>query len=128
MEPSNEVIRALALKHGCKIWVCQDGSLVPVNLTTDRHIAAAWRVAIKNLAEVDRIVSEEARGILTALSYFSPDSAAAAYIDRWDDDILGFGDVQPTEAKKKQYRITSALSTLKAEAERRGKPHLTPEE
>ncbi len=123
------VIKMLSEKYDCKVWVCRDGSLVPVKLMADRHVAAAWKHQMTMLTEVNRVVSGEASEMLAALSYFSPDSMASYYIDQWDDDRLGFGGMgAPTEAEQRRYDLMRSLSTLKAEAERRGKLHLTPEE
>ena len=124
----HQVIKMLSEKHDCKIWVCRDGSLVPVKLMADRHVAAAWRHQKTMLTEVNRAISENVGMALTALSYFNPDSMAAYYIEsQWDDDFMGFNTGAPSDAEQKRYTLMQHLSTLKAEAERRGKPHLTPE-
>ncbi len=127
-EVDQNVVKMLAEKHGCKIWVCRDGTLIPVKLMADRHVAAAWKHQNAALVEANRAISENVGMALTALSYFSPDSMAAYYIEsQWDDDFMGFNTGAPSDAEQKRYTLMQHLSTLKAEAERRGKPHLTPE-
>ena len=94
----------------------------------DRHLAAAWKHQNAALVKVNRDISENIGLALSALSYFAPDSMAAYYIEsQWDDDFMGFNTGAPSDAEQKRYTLMRHLDTLKAEAARRGKPHLTPE-
>lgn len=116
---NSQVITTLEKKHGCPIWICQDGSLVPMVLMTDRHLAAAWKHQTARLAMVNRIVSDEAQSTIMTL--------VAHYMERFIEDRLGFCSHRiPSQAEQVRDVLLESTRILRAEAQRRGKPELTP--
>ena len=125
---NSQVISTLEKKYNCPVWVCQDGSLVPMVLMTDKHLAASWKHQTTRLTMVNRIVSDEAQDIIAAMSYFPPDSMAAYYIEQWQEDRLGFCNGRiPSQAEQVRDALLKSTRILRDEAQRRGKPELTPD-
>ena len=111
----SRVISTLEKKYNCPVWICQDGSLVPMVLMTDRHLAAAWKHQTARLATVNRIVSDEARDTIMTM------------VVRWIEERMRIPNQRiPSQAEQVRDVLLESTRMLRAEAQRRGKPELTP--
>lgn len=118
MQMDSRVINTLEKKYNCPVWVCQDRSLVPMVLMTDKHLAAAWKHQTGRLTMVNRIVSDEAVDIIM--------TRVANYMEQIMEDRLGFCRTIPSQAEQVRDVLLESVSMLRDEAKRRGKPELTP--
>lgn len=115
----NQVISTIEKKYNCPVWVCQDGSLVPMVLMTDRHLAAAWKHQTGRLKVVNRIVSDEAQSTIMTM--------VAHYMEQFMEERLGFCHTHiPSQAEQVRDALLESVRILRNEAKRRGKPELTP--
>jgi len=117
---NSQVISTLEKKYNCPVWVCQDGSLVPMVLMTDRHLAASWKHQTARLTMVNRIVSDEAIDTIM--------TQVAHYMEQFMEDRLGFCSHRiPSQAEQVRGVLLESVRILRDEAKRRGKPELTPD-
>ena len=88
-------------------------------LMTDKHLAAAWKHQTARLTTVNRIVSDEALDFIATVVY---------YFQQFQER-MGFRDGEhrvPSQAEQVRDVLLESVRILRDEANRRGKPELTP--